>query len=292
MDGMELRPLSTGEILDRTFSLYRRYFLLFLGISAIPHILVLALNMTQTFLMSAVANRTGPALIHVNGQSPVFPAGPMAAGVGVMLLTLLVSLVAYLLTQGATVTAVSEIYLGHTITIGESFRRVRGELGTLFLVSLLSGLATGAAFILLIIPGIYVMCRLVLCIPAAVIEGLGARDSLERSFGLTKDSAGRAFLILLLYFVLAIGASAMITWPFTIVMVTARNNPEMMLFWTELMQIGAALTTVLVVPVLTIASSILYFDLRIRKEALDLQMMMTPAGAGVPIGSSVPTVFS
>src|SRR5271163_2101998 len=40
MDAMELRPLSTGEILDRTFTLYRRNFLLFLGISAIPHVLV------------------------------------------------------------------------------------------------------------------------------------------------------------------------------------------------------------------------------------------------------------
>ena len=45
MDAMELRPLSTGEILDRTFTLYRQNFLLFLGISAIPHVLVLVLNL-------------------------------------------------------------------------------------------------------------------------------------------------------------------------------------------------------------------------------------------------------
>lgn len=293
MDGMELRPLSTGEILDRTFTLYRRHFLLFLGISAIPHLLVLALNLTQSFLLSPATMRTGQATVTVNGQMPsAFSPGQMMAGLGVMLLALLVTVIAYLLTQGATVAAVSEIYLGHTITIGESFRRVRGELGTLFGVSMLSGLATAAAFILLIIPGIYVMCRLVLCIPAAVIENLGPRDSMDRSFALTKDNAGRAFLILLLYFVMVIAASAMVTWPLMIAVVAARNNPEMALLWTELMQVGTAITTVLVVPVLTIASSILYFDLRVRKEALDLQMMMKPAAAGVPMVSAAPTMFS
>jgi hypothetical protein len=47
MTGLELRPLSLGEILDRTFTLYRRYFLLFLGISAIPQLLVLAFQLVQ-----------------------------------------------------------------------------------------------------------------------------------------------------------------------------------------------------------------------------------------------------
>ncbi len=121
MDGMELRPLSTGEILDRTFTLYRRRFLLFFGISAIPHILVLALNLTQSYLLSGVANGVPSGSGGLNGQSPVMPAGPMAAGFGILLLALLVSMVAYLLVQGATVTAVSEIYLGHDITIGDIF---------------------------------------------------------------------------------------------------------------------------------------------------------------------------
>jgi hypothetical protein len=37
-----LRPLTTGELLDRTFSLYRNHFVLFVGISALPHLCVLA----------------------------------------------------------------------------------------------------------------------------------------------------------------------------------------------------------------------------------------------------------
>ncbi|MGB7283639.1 MAG: hypothetical protein WBE13_15335 [Candidatus Acidiferrum sp.] len=47
MSTLDLRPLSVGELLDRTFSLYRRHFLLFIGISAIPELLVLALQLVQ-----------------------------------------------------------------------------------------------------------------------------------------------------------------------------------------------------------------------------------------------------
>lgn len=48
MSTLDLRPLSIGELLDRTFSLYRRNFALFIGIAAIPQLLVLALQLVQT----------------------------------------------------------------------------------------------------------------------------------------------------------------------------------------------------------------------------------------------------
>ena len=292
MNAMELRPLSTGEILDRTFTLYRRYFLLFLGISAIPYILVLAVNMTRAFLVSGATTRSLQATMSMKTQPTMFEPNALFATFGLGLLAVVVALVAYLLSQGATVTAVSQIYLGHEITIGESFRRVKGELGSLFGVVILNGLAIIAGFILLIIPGFYVMSRLIVCIPAAVIEDLGPVDSLERSYGLTEDNAGRAFLIWLLYFVLVIAGSAMITWPFTIGMVLSKNNPGMVLLFLEMIQVGTTIITVLIAPVLTIASSILYFDLRVRKEALDLQMMMKPADAGDPITGGTPTMLS
>src|SRR5208337_3187254 len=119
---------------------------------------------------------------------------------------LVIYMIAYLFSQGGTVFAVSELYLGRTTTIGQSMGRVRGELGSLFGVVFLSGLVTGVAFLLLIIPGIYVACRLCVCIPAALLENLGPREALERSFGLTKDNVGRAFLILLLYFAILYAA--------------------------------------------------------------------------------------
>jgi uncharacterized membrane protein len=284
---LDLRPLSVGEILDRTFTLYRTHFLLFLGICAIPQILLLIVNLAQVFI----------ALPGKQGKTAAI--AQMSVGMGVAavilgLLVLIVWLIVHLFAQGATVIAVSELYLGRTITISESFRRMRGEAGNLFGVILLNGLATGAAFILLIIPGIYVMCRLAVCIPAALIENLGPRTSLERSFELTKDNAGRAFLIILLYFALSFAAGALFAAPFQFMMLlsAAKSHPETLRMWMALTQIGSTIATTLVTPVLTIASAILYYDLRVRKEAFDLQMMMNPLGGASPVPSSVPSVLS
>jgi hypothetical protein len=292
MDAMELRPLSTGEILDRTFTLYRRNFLLFLGISAIPHVLVLVLNLARVSI-------TFGSLLAPNAQrSHAVPLVSPSVGTGVAfliigLLLVVVMVIAYLLSQGATVIAVSEIYLGRSISITESFRRVSGELLNLFGVVILNGLATIAAFVCLIIPGIYMMCRLVVCVPAALVENIGARDSLERSFTLTKDNAGRAFVILLLYFAVAIAAAALFTWPFTIIMLlVARKDPSQMIFWMQATQVGTFVADVLVTPILTIASAILYYDLRVRKEAFDIQLMMNPTGGTAPLANSLPTMFS
>jgi hypothetical protein len=294
MDGMELRPLSTGEILDRTFTLYRRNFLLFLGISAIPHLLVLVLNLVR---VSLTASPFPKATLHAGRVAAAPAAMPSLTGVmaGAMIgmLVLVVSLVAYLLSQGGTVFAVSEIYLGRSITIVESFRRVSSELLSLFGVVMLNGLATLAGFICLIIPGVYILCRLIVCVPAALMENIGARDSLERSFELTRDNAGRAFVILLLYFAVAFAAAGLFAWPFLIIMVVvAQKNPSQMIIWLQLMQVGSFVANVLVTPILTIASAILYYDLRVRKEAFDIQLMMNPAGRTAPLTNTLPTMFS
>jgi hypothetical protein len=294
MDAMELRPLSTGEILDRTFTLYRRNFLLFLGISAIPHVLVLILNLVR---VSLTASSLPPITLHPGHAVAAPPAMPsltgIMAGAIIGMLVLVVSLIAYLLSQGGTVFAVSEIYLGRSITIAESFRRVSGELLNLFGVVMLNGLATLAGFICLIIPGIYVLCRLIVCVPAALVENIGARDSLERSFELTMDNAGRAFVILLLYFAVAFAAAGLFAWPFLIIMaVVAQKDPSQMILWLQLTQVGSFVANVLVTPILTIASAILYYDLRVRKEAFDIQLMMNPTGRTAPLTNSLPTMLS
>ncbi len=283
MNNLDLRPLSVGEVLDRTFTLYRNYFVLFLGISAIPHILVLLVNLSQlAFLipsgMPIPGTRQGPI------PSSIGSPGALGAYFGLAFLAIIVAFVTLLLSQGATVMAVSELYLGRTITIKESFQRVLGELGTLVGVLMLNGLAILAGFILLIFPGIFVMCRLLVSVPAALLESLNARAAMERSWELTRDNAGRAFLIILLYFALSFAAAGLLTFPFQMLIVLQKNSPEMVLIYLGLTQVGAFIGNVLVTPVMTIASSILYYDLRVRKEAFDLQLMLAPLGGPVTCG--------
>jgi hypothetical protein len=276
MTGLDLRPLTLGEILDRTFSLYRRHFVLFMGLVGVPQVLVLAFQLAQMALQRSYPGRFGLTDF---------------AGLGTTLVLLVVSVVVYLFSQGGTIFAVSEIYLGRSVTIAQALGRVSGNLGFLFGVVALNGLAVGGATLLLVIPGIYVACRLLVCVPSALIEERGPRDSLTRSWELTRDFGGRAFMIFLLFFAIALAANLLFVTPFTVGMATALRNPSTLWFWLVLTQVGARVAAILTQPILLIATSIFYYDLRVRKEAFDLQFMMNPSAPPSAGPGSVPSIL-
>jgi hypothetical protein len=282
MPDLDLRPLSLGEILDRTFTIYRRNFLLFIGIIAIPQLMVLAFNLAQVFFKGTNSPKGASNLSATTGALYV-----LLAIVGIV-----VYMIAYLFAHGGTVYAVSDLYLGRPTSIGASLRRMRGHAGTLFGVLVLSGLAILAGFILLVFPGIYVSCRLSTCIPASLLENLGPRDSLERSFTLTKDNAGRAFVIYLLYFAIFYGLFLLFAFPFLIAIGLSAKNPGMVSTWLALSQFGTSIATILVTPIVTIATTVFYYDLRVRKEAFDIQMMMNPNEAVAPAPNALPSMLS
>ena len=279
MTSLDLRPLSLGEILDRTFTIYRNHFLLFIGISAIPHLLVLAVSLVN-LAFQPLANTAAASF------------GSIGTTILLSLGIILFSVIAYVFSQGGTVFAVSELYLGRSATIIGSLSYALSEVWTLFGVLLLNGIVIGIGFICLIVPGIYLACRLLVCVPATLVEKRGPAESLSRSFELTRDNVGRALLILLLSVVISWAASAIFTAPFTILMMTALKNPEMMRVWAALTQVGSSVAAILISPILLIATSIFYFDLRVRKEAFDLQFMMDPNSQRTPPGSSgIPSIL-
>jgi len=221
-------------------------------------------------------------------------SGWMAFGFLGLFVGVIVYVVAYLFAQGGTIFAVSELYLGRMATISGSLGRIWGQAVNLLGVMILNGMAVLLAAVLLIVPGIYLACRLITCIPAALLEDLGARSSLERSFALTKDHAGRAFVIYLLYFAMIYAASLLFAIPFGILMAVALStkDPTLMRTSLALLQVGNFFAGIFVTPFFLIAISVFYYDLRVRKEALDLQLMMNPSGNVPSGGPGVPSLFS
>ena len=55
----ELRPMSLGQLLDRTFSLYRSHFLLFVGVMALPYLVLLFINLLAQILEAGTPRRLG-----------------------------------------------------------------------------------------------------------------------------------------------------------------------------------------------------------------------------------------
>jgi uncharacterized membrane protein len=132
LETAELRPLSLGELLDRTFTLYRGNFWVFVGIMALPA----ALGIPATFLLLQVNSALG---ITPGSTTPPNPAALFALmgwyvlifAVGSVVYSLVYAIIAAAMTH-----AVSEAYLGRNPTIGTAYKSVRGKVWRLFGVAL------------------------------------------------------------------------------------------------------------------------------------------------------------
>ena len=250
-----LRPLTTGELLDRTFSLYRSHFALFVGIIALPHLLVLGLRLLSVgFLFAGGAGAVLGTLIWVK----VF---------------MLAFLVASAASQAATIVAVSQVHLDRPTSVMDSYARVKGRILAVIGIMMGVGIAVGIGFLLLIIPGVILALMWSLTVPVAVLENKGMSESVSRSAELAKGDWGRIFVVYLLILVLSIAVSAVIQWPILLLIATAKGTMV-----TALGQVAGAVATFiaqcLIGPLMTIALSLIYYDERVRKEAFDLQLMM------------------
>ncbi len=252
-----LRPLSTGELLDRAFSLYRSHFVLFVGIAAIPQLVLLAFQVA------------GSALSLPDNTSDL-RLGVAALG----LIELVFDQVVTAAVQAATIVAVAQVHLNRPATVWDSFARIKHLILRVIGLGIVVGLGTSLGLLLCIVPGILLALRWAIAVPVAVLENFGVGDSMSRSTHLTEGNRGRIFLIGVLFFVLIIATQLLLEWPIphAISLLTHGAGSKI---WSQIAEyIAAFISACLAAPLLTIALSLVYFDERVRKEALDLEIMM------------------
>jgi Membrane domain of glycerophosphoryl diester phosphodiesterase len=151
---------------------------------------------------------------------------------------------------------------------------MRGRFWRLAAYTFLSGTAILVATLLFLVPGISLACRLITALPAATVENLGPGEAFGRSFRLTRDYSWRGLVIYLLYSCLRLAAFALLFYPQRLASVLARSDPTTATVWLALISAVLILEATLIGPFLTIAATVFYFDLRVRKEAWDLQVML------------------
>lgn len=267
-----LRPLSAGELLDRTFSIYRSHFGLFAGIFSLPYLLVLAFQCVGLVFQAPL-----PQLSNIIVSA--------LWGMGAWTLTLVVSAAS----QAATVVAVSNVYLDRPASIADSFSKVQGQILGVLGLSLLVGFAAGVALLALIVPGVLLFIMWSLSVPVKVLENKGVLESMSRSMELTKGSRGRIFVIGLLVVVLTFGVSWLLQWPILWAAgVSLQGMGHMAVIWRAASLVARFISESLVGPLATIALSLVYYDERVRKEAFDLQLMMMTLDATAPAPPPAP----
>lgn len=147
---------TVGGALSRTFSTLTKNPAIFMGLTAIAVVLPIAVQLLSM---------GNPLVIMVSN---------------------LLSLVLGLLVQGAIAFGVYQALLGQKAGFGETISRAGAHMWRMFLAALLMGIGIMLGTILLVIPGIILACAWAVTLPACVVEGLGAVDSLKRSMELTK----------------------------------------------------------------------------------------------------------
>jgi hypothetical protein len=276
MAEVNLRPMTLGEVLDTTFNLYKRHFWLFVGITALPFVVLFVIQVAVAAFQSAVV--VPPASQQL--QSPGLAVGVLAGAVIGGLLVAVVYLFLVGAAQAATIFAVSDLYLGRPASVRGSYRRVGSKAFRVILVLILVGLAVGVGFLLLIIPGLILLCRTAVSVPVSMLEDTKAIGSIERSMQLTKGFGMQVFLIFALVWVLSYAAALIFQLPFTYIAGAAAKAHQSLSFGMIVLQhVSEFLSQVLIGPIGTIAFSLMYYNLRVRKEAFDIQHLISSLGA-------------
>ena len=298
----DLRPLSLGEVLDRTFLLYRSRFWLFCSITAVSasvQVLVQAIALATTHRV-----RNAPVLT-ASDTSPAAVLHALSSAQRGTLLPVLVFVLVSAIANAATTLALSEVYLNHPVSARQTLTAALrhwyrwaaiglwqvGSMLWIFVLTLVLGgilttvgastrnpalTATGAFVILAGIfaglPAGYVLfLRNCLAVPAAMVEKLTVRAAMRRSKTLAAGSKGRIFVVLLISGVLY-SVVAVLESPASLLLYFAPQRQHYLAQAISL--ILSFLGHTLVTPVGLIGLTLLYFDQRVRKEALDLQMLL------------------
>lgn len=124
------------------------------------------------------------------------------------LLSAAISLVALFWVQGALVKAVDDVRDGRAdLSLGETFQRVRPQLGSIVVAGILAGLGIFLGLLLLVVPGLLLITWWVLIIPVIVLEQTSAGASFSRSRELVKGHGWGVFGVIVLTILLIVAFS-------------------------------------------------------------------------------------
>ena len=244
--------MTTGALLDRAFRLYANNFALLLGITAVAYVPLYGLML---MISSSISGDIGPA------------AGQLWVIVSQVIFIILWASIALPISVGAATYAISERYMGNEVTAGDALSRALHQLWTMSVAQVSAGLRIMIGFVLLIVPGVLWSLSYTLIVPAIMVEGLKSGPSLKRSWELVKGQRGKVFAVMLVINLLALligfGIGSVVK------MVLPLDSTSRGIFGNAIDN----LMSVLLTPLGVVAEILLYYDLRIRKEGFDLEML-------------------
>lgn len=252
-----------GEIISTAFEIYRRNAAQLLTIVAI---IVVPLSILNFLLVDVVfapkitktLSVTGDTIRVVDRSFWLFLVGALiAAAMGVIINAIL---------EAALLRGAVQASIGDTVDVPTSYRWGLRRFGSILFLSILVGLSIAVGFILLVIPGLFLLVMLSVAVPALVVEDVRGTAAMKRSWELVKGNFWHAAGVIVVAFLITIVVGAIFS------AISGDNRILSLIFDT--------LGRIIVAPFSAVVTVLLYLDLRARREALTAARLRTELATG------------
>jgi hypothetical protein len=286
-DGIPLRPLSIGEILDGTFRTIRHNPRATIGLAAV-------LVTVQQVLAAVVELLTNGLPTTVDVEDNTLTAISVVGGFGGIIGTLLAAVVGAVLT-GMLVVVVSEDVLGRRVGAAEVWRRIRPRIWALIVAAPIAGITPYLGLFLLVVPGLILWALWSLTTPALVLEGIGPFAALGRSARLAGPNLVQVWWTRALSVMVGTVIQLLIAAPFAVasgllVALADDDAAPVIVGVLALGLIGSIVAGMITAPFLAGVLALLYIDRRMRAEGLDLVLRRQERLAGTSRPGASPNV--
>jgi hypothetical protein len=303
-----LRPLGLSEILDGSFATIRRNPKATLGIAAIIMTISVIISVAVT---RNLVNVSSPGQNLTSQQAEHLLSQIFADALPVVGVTVLLTIIVQAVLAGLLAPVIAREASGQRISAGDAWRAAAPRLPSVLLATLLVllaglgpllvlglilliGFAASASPVIIVamgVPGFLVAVVLSiwfstmfsLVTPVVVLEHERPGAALARSWRLVRRSFWRVFGILLLAGIIVAVAGSILQLPF-LFLSTLFGGSAGFTAGTVIAAIGTIAAGTVTRPISAAVTVLLYVDMRMRKEGLDLALR-TAAGGG-PLADS------
>ena len=294
MEGRALRPLGVGETLDTSFNLYFRNLGLLLRIAAVivvPVVIISAILLLIGVQETGALNPDAQLYEIANGEIRLVDEqtylimSAISAALGAL---------AYIIAIAGLFRAISDRYIGRDASAADSLRSGAKRTHSVLWIFLI----IGVTFFLLIIPAaaapilsifftlpliLFLIVRWCVAIPSLMVEGTKGSKALGRSYELVEKRWGATFgvlivgiiFIILLEFLVALAGEGL-----------GSLADEQTTLYVALVSVMNGIGTIISAPFQAAIVTVIYYDLRVRKEAFDVELLTeqleAPASGGPP----------
>ena len=196
----------------------------------------------------------GIGLRHLSAPYPAPELSPQLLGVGA-----LQGLITGALVTPGCIHQLLAVAQGREAGAGDSLRAALDAFAPVLAVTALYALAVMAGLVLLVLPGVFLAVRFYVATQAVVIEGRRGTGALRRSFELVRGSSLRVLWVVFATMFLVGAVGVLIQFPFDAAARSADSAAPLLA--------GSMLAQTLTTPVVALVSTLLFFDLRARREA-------------------------